>query len=73
MDRFNLEEDINNFYAFITHLDTLHSAILETSIDKDTISNALMGISTMLSLHIEKTFDTFKQVHSLDQYRKNII
>jgi hypothetical protein len=66
MDRFNLEEDINNFYTFSMLLDTLNRAILEGNTDKDTISNGLIGINTMLDLHIEKTFNTFRQVHGLN-------
>jgi hypothetical protein len=66
-DRFQLETDITNIYNTADDLNLLVERILEKEdVDIDEIANALIGISVMTRLRVEKAFDTFKAVFHLD-------
>jgi hypothetical protein len=67
--RFDLETDITNLHSIADDLDTLASAVLETDLDKDDIVNAVIGLAVMTRLKVDKTFDTFKAVLHLDEYK----
>lgn len=70
MDRFDLENKINELYTFVDRLNDLSKGVLEHGLDADDISNATTGLAVMLKLHTEILFDTFQRVHKLDQYRE---
>ena len=70
MDRFDLENKINQTYHFVDMLNDLNYGVLETELTQDEISNALDGMAVLLKCHIDKLFDTFTQVHKLDRYNK---
>ena len=71
MDRFDLEEKINQTYNFIETLNDISYGIMEVGMTNDEIVNALDGLAVMLKLHTQKLMDTFTQVHQLDQYNPN--
>ena len=70
-DRFDLENEITDLYNFAERLSDLNYAILELDISTDDTANALEGLSVLLKIHAQKMFDTFTQVHRLDNYCTN--
>jgi hypothetical protein len=68
MDRFALEEKINQTYNFIDTLNDISYGIMEVGMTNDEIVNAIDGLAVMLKLHTQKLFDTFTEVHKLDQH-----
>lgn len=67
MDRFDLEEQINNILDISDNLDLLTENVLENNLSKDEIANVTIGLSSILKMKHQKLFDTFKQVFKLDQ------
>jgi hypothetical protein len=66
-NRFQLETDITNIYNTADDLDLLVERILEKEdVDIDEIANALIGISVMTRMRVDKAFDTFKAAFNLD-------
>lgn len=65
-DRFQLEMDITNLHNAADDIDMLAEAVLEKDLSKDDLVNALTGLSTLLRIRVDKTFDTFKAVFKLD-------
>ena len=70
MDRFDLENKINQTYHFVDTLNDISYGVLEIGMTNDEIVNAIDGLAVMLKLHTDKLFDTFTQVHKLDRYNK---
>jgi len=68
--RFDLEQDILAIYSVREDLRTLQELILdrEEKLTEDETSNYLMGLEYTLNLKLEKLWDTFCQVHKLDNY-----
>lgn len=73
-DRFDLENEINELHTYADQIDLVSDTIINTTkdIDKDTIINALSGLSTLLNMKTNKLFDTFCEVFKLDQYKETI-
>lgn len=73
-DRFDLENEINELHTYADQIDLVSNTIISTAkdIDKDTIINALSGLSTLLNMKTNKLFDTFCEVFKLDQYKETI-
>lgn len=69
MDRFDLENKINQTYHFVDTLNDISYGVLEIGMTNDEIVNAIDGLAVMLKLHTDKLFDTFTQVHKLDGYK----
>lgn len=69
MDRFDLESDITGFYNFSDQLRLICSSYLDDKLDEDRLVNALEGIAVLIDLHADKTFDSFKQILYLDNYK----
>jgi hypothetical protein len=70
-DRFNLEDEIMKLYVFIENIDDAAAYLADSDIDPkviDTVSNILIGTSTLMSIHAEKMLDTMRQCFSLDEY-----
>lgn len=67
-DRFELETAILNFGNLADDIDNICEAVLEETINTDDLANALIGLSTLLRLRVDKTFDTFKATLQLDEY-----
>lgn len=68
MDRFDLEEKINDTYNFVDRLNDISYGVLELGMTNDEIANAIGGLAVLLKIHTQKLFDTFVQVHKLDEY-----
>jgi len=62
MNIWDLKEDIVDTNKFCVMLDDLNAKIDSLSIED--IRNAIKGVSVMLSIHIDKTVDTFAEVIS---------
>ena len=73
-DRFDLENEINELHTYADQIDLVSDSIINTDkdIDKDTIINALSGLSTLLNMKTNKLFDTFCEVFKLDQYKETV-
>lgn len=68
MDRFDLEEKINDTHNFVDRLNDISYGVLELGMTNDEIANAIDGLAVLLKIHTQKLFDTFTQVHKLDEY-----
>lgn len=68
MDRFDLEEKINDTHNFVDRLNDISYGVLELGMTNDEIANAIDGLAVLLKIHTQKLFDTFTEVHKLDQY-----
>ena len=64
MNIWDLKEDIVDTNKFCVMLDDLKSRIDSSSLPYQQISDAIKGISIMLSIHVDKTVDTFAEVIS---------
>lgn len=72
MGRFNLEQKILETHDFVDRLNDISYGVLETEMTKDEISDAIHGLAVLLKLHTEKTFDLYKLVFNLDEYRDDL-
>lgn len=70
-DRFELETDITNLHNIADDIDLVVEGILEHDMDTDDIANALLGISTLARLRVDKAFDTFKAAFKLDEHKQS--
>lgn len=68
-DRFQLEMDITNLHNIADDIDLVAEAILERDMSTDDVANALLGISTLARLRVDKAFDSFKAAFNLDEYK----
>jgi hypothetical protein len=68
-DRFDLENDITNLLGLSDDLEMLSAALLDDIVSTDDVVNALTGMAVMARLRAGRTFDTFKAVFELDEYR----
>ena len=68
MDRFDLESKISETYNFVDRLNDISYGILEMEMTNDEVANALDGLAVLLKVHTNRLFDTFVQVHKLDQH-----
>lgn len=71
-DHFQLETDITNLYNIADDIDLVVEAILERDMDTDAVANALLGISTMTKLRVDKAFDSFKATLKLDEFKQKV-
>jgi hypothetical protein len=73
--RFELEDEIMKLYAFVDNIDDAVEYLSNSDIDPkviDSVSNILLGTSTLLGLHAERMLDTMSQCFKLDQYRDSL-
>jgi len=73
--RFELEDEIMKLYAFVDNIDDAVEYLSNSDIDPkviDSLSNILLGTSTLLGLHAERMLDTMSQCFKLDQYRDSL-
>lgn len=68
-NRFDLENKIVENYNFADKLTDICAGILEYDLSPEDTVNALEGLAVMLKLHTAMTFETFKAVFQLDEYR----
>lgn len=72
MDKYDLEQKITETYNFVDRLNDISYGVIETQMTNDEISDAVHGLAILLKLHIEKTFDQYKKVFHLDEYRDDL-
>ena len=68
MDRFDLESKISETYNFVDRLNDISYGVLEMEMTSDEVANALDGLAVLLKVHTNRLFDTFVEVHKLDQH-----
>jgi hypothetical protein len=74
-NRFDLENEIMKLYVFVDNIEDAVEFLAKSDVDPkviDAMSNILLGINTLMSLHAEKMLDTMNQCFKLDQYREDI-
>lgn len=71
-DRFDLEAELGVLYSFADHIGLVCDNILneDSLVDKDRITNCLIGIQTLLEMQTSKLHDTMCQVLKLDSYKE---
>jgi hypothetical protein len=71
-NRCDLEQDILALYSVKEDLKTIQELILDRKkpVSPDEMSNFLLGVEHVLNLKIERVWDTFCQVHRLDNYNE---
>lgn len=72
MSRYDLEQKINETHSFVDRLNDISYGVLETQMTADEIADAIHGIAILLKIHSEKTFDLYKKVFNLDEYRDDL-
>ena len=61
MDRFDLEQQIMELWGTDKEIELIYEHVMDVEVlDRDTIANALLGLSTMHHLKGEKLFKTFE-------------
>jgi hypothetical protein len=64
MNRFDLEDQIMKCWNTKDDVSLLAESILDSNLDADEISNALIGIAQLHELRCKKLFDTFEYLIS---------
>jgi hypothetical protein len=72
MDRFELENKINQTTNFADQLRSIAGAVLENNMSEDRLANVLEGLAILIELHTDETFEVFKQAFRLDNYSENL-
>lgn len=72
MDRFELENKINQTTNFADQLRSIAGAVLENNMNEDRLANVLEGLAILIELHTDETFEVFKQTFRLDNYSENL-
>ena len=74
-DRFDLESDIMNCWSVVDDSKLMAEMIVDTDMYKgldpkhqDQLSNQLTGMGELYELRFQKLWNTFLEMHSLDQY-----
>ena len=70
MDRFDLENKINQTALFADQLRSIAGSVLEKDMSEDRLSNVLEGLAVLIELHTNETFEAFKQAFKLDNYKE---
>ena len=68
VNRFDLESKISETYNFVDRLNDISYGVLEMEMTNDEVANALDGLAVLLKIHTNRLFDTFVEVHKLDQH-----
>lgn len=73
-NRFDLENEINELYLYANQIDLICDTILNTEehIDKDCITNALMGIKILLDMKTNQLYDTMCQSFNLNSCKETV-
>jgi hypothetical protein len=72
MDRFDLENKINQTALFADQLRSVTNAVLENKMSHDRLANVLEGLAVLIELHTDDTFEAFKQSFRLDDYNESL-
>lgn len=61
-DRFDLEQNILDCWKITDDIDLLFKNVMEEELDKDKISNVLLGLKSIYSMRFEQLWETFETV-----------
>lgn len=70
MDRFDLENKINQTALFADQLRSVTNAVLENRMSHDRLANVLEGLAVLIELHTDDTFEAFTQALKLDNHKE---
>ena len=61
-DRFDLEQNILDCWKITDDINLLYRNVMEEELDKDKISNVLLGLQAIYSMRFEQLWETFETV-----------
>ena len=61
-DRFDLEQNILDCWKITDDVNLLYKNVMEEELDKDKISNVLLGLQAIYSMRFEQLWETFETV-----------
>lgn len=61
-DRFDLEQNILDCWKITDDIDLLYKNVMESDLDKDNVSNVLLGLQAIYSMRFEQLWETFETV-----------
>lgn len=70
MDRFDLENKINQTALFADQLRSVANSVLEDKMNNDRLANVLEGLAVLIELHTDDTFEAFAKALKLDNYKE---
>ena len=63
-DRFDLEQNILDCWKITDDVNLLYKNVMEEELDKDKISNVLLGLQAIYSMRFEQLWETFEDLVS---------
>jgi hypothetical protein len=63
-DRFDLEQNILDCWKITDDINLLYKNVMEEELDKDKISNVLLGLQAIYSMRFEQLWSTFENLVS---------
>ena len=63
-DRFDLEQNILDCWKITDDVNLLYKNVMEEELDKDKISNILLGLQAIYSMRFEQLWETFENLVS---------
>lgn len=63
-DRFDLEQNILDCWKITDDVNLLYKNVMEEELDKDKISNVLLGLQAIYSMRFEQLWETFENLVS---------
>ena len=61
-DRFDLEQNILDCWKITDDINLLYKNVMESEIDKDHVSNVLLGLQAIYSMRFEQLWETFETI-----------
>ena len=61
-DRFDLEQNILDCWKITDDINLLYRNVMEEELDKDKISNVLLGLQAIYGMRFEQMWETFETV-----------
>ena len=63
-DRFDLEQNILDCWKITDDVNLLYKNVMEEELDKDKITNVLLGLQAIYSMRFEQLWETFENLVS---------
>ena len=63
-DRFDLEQNILDCWKITDDVNLLYKNVMEEELDKDIISNVVLGLQAIYSMRFEQLWETFENLVS---------
>jgi hypothetical protein len=61
-NRFDLEQNILDCWKITDDIELLYKNVMEGDLDKDTVSNVLLGLQAIYGMRFEQMWNTFETV-----------